>query len=32
VTRDNSGRLYVVGLDKSNRSKHQLLILQLSYK
>jgi hypothetical protein len=32
VTRDNSGRLYVVGLDKSNRSKHQPLILQLSYK
>jgi len=32
VTRDNSGRLYVVGVDRSNRSKHQPMILQLSYK
>jgi hypothetical protein len=32
VTRDNLGNLYVVGLDQSNRSKHQPMILQLSYK
>ena len=32
VTRDDLGNFYVVGVDQSIRSKHQPMILQLSYK
>jgi hypothetical protein len=32
VTRDDLGNIYVVGVDQSIKSKHQPMILQLSYK